>query len=128
MFSRYIKSGILTLIAISIVVGCSALVQASDALAGVYVYEKTGFGGEFTITLNSDGTFQYYEGALSSTFGNGTLTLEDGLLCITEENARQPRTNCFRVEDGSLVFQAEDSDNFMFVKVLDGEQFNGSES
>ena len=66
MFSRYIKSGILTLIAISFVVGCSALVQASDALAGVYVYEKTGFGGEFTITLNSDGTFQYYEGAPGS--------------------------------------------------------------
>lgn len=128
MFSRYIKSGILTLIAISFVVGCSALVQASDALAGVYVYEKTGFGGEFTITLNSDGTFQYYEGALSSTFGNGTWTLEDGLLYITEENARQPRTNCFRVEDGSLVLQAEGSDNFTFVKVLDGEQFNGSES
>lgn len=53
MFSRYIKSGILTLIAISFVAGCSALVQASDALTGVYVYEKAGFGGEFTTTLNS---------------------------------------------------------------------------
>ena len=108
--------------------GCSALVQASDALAGVYVYEKAGFGGEFTITLNSDGTFQYYEGALSSTFGNGTWTLEDDLLCITEENAPHPRTNYFLVEDGCLVFQAEGSDNFIFVTVLDSEQFNASES
>ena len=103
-------------------------VQESITLDGVYVYEKEGFGGEFTITLNKGGTFQYYEGGLSSSFGNGTWTLKDNLLCITEENAPHPLTNYFQVEDGSLVFQAENSDNFSFVTVLAGEHFNASES
>ncbi len=126
MLSKRIKSVIPMLVSVFLITGCGTSVQ--EDIDGVYVYEKEGFGGEFTITLNKDGTFQYYEGGLSSSLGSGTWTLEDELLCITEENAPHPRTNYFLVEDGSLLFQAEGSDNFTFVTVLDGEQFNASES
>ena len=77
---------ILSLIFVLALAGCGASVQGSNALDGIYVYEKEGFGGEFTITLNKDGTFEYYEGGLSSFLGHGTWTLEDGLLCMAEEN------------------------------------------
>ena len=43
-----------------------------DSVAGkTFVWEKEGFGGDFTITLNADGTYQYYEGYLSSYIGFG---------------------------------------------------------
>lgn len=37
-----------------------------------FVWEKPGFGGDFTITLQKDGKYQYYAGFLSSYIGMGT--------------------------------------------------------
>lgn len=50
-------------------------------------------GGDFTVTIREDGTFTYYEGPLSSIFGDGTWYL------------------------------AEDSADFIFVDVADGDRF-----
>ena len=52
----------------------------------IYVWEKEGFGGNFSISLFADGTFQYYEGMLSSYIGMGTWSREGDIITLTEED------------------------------------------
>ena len=105
-------------------VGCGRSVQAGDVAGKTYVYEKDGFGGEFTVTINEDGSFQYYEGFLSSYIGAGTWQLEGDILSLSDdEEMGYEFVNHFQVDDGVLVFQEEDSSNFLYVKLSDGERF-----
>lgn len=110
---------------------------AEDVAGRIYLYEGEGCGGNFTITLNEDGTFQYYEGWLSSYIGMGTWTLsEDGVLRMQDKEMGRfnadgsvgtyVRVNYFKVEKDCLVWMAENSDNFLYVDVADGERFHGS--
>lgn len=105
-----------------------------DVAGKAYTYEKEGCGGAFTISLYADGTFQYYEGFLSSYIGFGTWTLDEGnILTIKDQKMGQlqpdgtlesyNRVNCFKVEKDRLVWIGEQSDNFLYVKVKDGEAF-----
>ena len=93
-------------------------------IAGEYKYEKEGFGGDFMLTLKPDGTYTFYEGALSSYIGSGTWDIYYGALYLNED----PETGyAFKfvlgVEDGQLVYMADFSDEFMYVKVADKEKF-----
>lgn len=89
-----------------------------------FVYEKDGFGGEFTIQINDDGTFCYYEGLLSSYIGIGIWILDNDILVLSDDDSREyPRVNRFEVKDGDLVFLSKDSSNFLYVNVADGERF-----
>lgn len=107
-----------------------------DIAGKTYVYEKDGCGGYFTIDLFADGTFQYYEGILSSYIGMGTWTWEHSVLCLQDQemhrftddfSTMEPyiRTNYFRVEQDCLVWLEENSDNFLYVDVVDGDRFFG---
>ncbi len=87
-----------------------------------FVYEKDGFMGDFTITLNENGTFSYYEGPLSSYLGFGTWTREGNLLTLTDTGG-YPFVNRFLIDGKMLIFVAEGSTNFLYVKVQDGERF-----
>lgn len=102
--------------------GCGRGIKAEDIAGRVYCYEKDGFGGDFTIRLEEDGSFTYYEGGLSSYIGNGDWSLEEDVLTLQERT----RHFCFRVaEKGEeLVFQAEPSGDFTYLKVADGERFS----
>ena len=91
-----------------------------------YVRDAGGFGGDFTVTLNQDGTFSYYAGYLSSYIGRGTWTQEDGVICLADEVLKDSagmQYYYFTVEDGNLIFRAEGSAAFMYVDVKDGERF-----
>ena len=91
-----------------------------------YVRDAGGFGGDFTVTLNQDGTFSYYAGYLSSYIGRGTWTQEDGVICLADEvlkGSAGMQYYYFTVEDGNLIFRAEGSAAFMYVDVKDGERF-----
>lgn len=89
-----------------------------------FVYEKEGFGGEFTIQINDDGTFGYYEGLLSSYIGIGSWILDNDILVLSDDDdIGYPLVNRFEVKDGDLVFLSEDSSNFLYVNVADGEHF-----
>ena len=90
-----------------------------------FVYEKEGFGGEFAIRINEDGTFSYYEGLLSSYMGRGSWILDNNILVLSD-NDGYPLVNHFEVKDGDLVFLSEASSNFMYVTVADGEHFAGT--
>ncbi len=89
---------------------------------GTYKYEGEGFGGDFTITLRADGTYSFYEGMLSSYIGGGHYSFEDGLLVFSEE-AGFELLNRFLYTGDALLFCAEDSDNFIYVKLPDGSRF-----
>ena len=95
--------------------------SSSEEEAAVYVYEKEGFGGPFTIALYPDGTFQYYEGYLSSYIGFGTWEMDGNLLTLREHD--YGLVNHFTITQEGLVFQAEGSDNFPYEEVADGERF-----
>ncbi len=96
--------------------GCTA---KPNTLAGNYVYEQDGFGGKFSVTLKNDGSFTYYEGALSSYIGGGTWTAEKETVVLKDGD----RTFCFAIERGALVFVADRSDTFLYVDVQDGDRF-----
>lgn len=113
---------------------CGKQENIEDKISGkVFTYENEGcglgegMGEDFSISINEDGTFTYCEGNLSSYIGYGKWTLDNEILTISEDErmAGVRRVNCFKVEGDNLVFQEEDSDNFMYVKVEDGEQFIG---
>ncbi len=98
------------------------LAEPVPDLAGkVFVYEKEGFGGKFTVSLHADGTFGYYEGPLSSHIGRGTWAVEGDVLILHEDTFDWKF--CFRVQDGALQFLREGSNQFMYIKVTDGARF-----
>ena len=110
---------------------------AEDVAGKFYTCEKDGFGGSFTINLFEDGTFQYYEGMLSSYIGVGTWTMEENnVLCMKDQEMGRfsddfskmemyVRTNYFKVEENCLVWVAKQSDNFPYVDVENGDRFFG---
>ena len=116
--------------------GDLAAAQTEDALreatvAAVsdrtYTYEKTGFGGEFTIQILGDGTFFYYEGMLSSYIGFGSWSVEGDILTLTDTGlGSHTRYYRFSVNNSYLYFLAEGSDRFTYVEVADGDRFVGS--
>ncbi len=126
---RPIYLSLLILITISLLAGCthSNSVQESDIVGKTYTYEKPGFGGDFTIQIKEDGTFSYYEGMLSSYIGRGTWTLEGDTLFLSDDIiSAYARDNYFKVDGEDLVFQSQNSTNFLYLEVADGERFTGS--
>lgn len=101
---------------------CTGCSDISRGIAGkTYVYEKDGFGGEFGIKLNDDGTFSYYEGMFSSYVGHGNWRVEGGELVLSDDD--HDFVNHFKINGGDLLFIADGSDNFMHVKAKDGDRF-----
>ena len=113
-------------------------ITENDIVNKVYVYEKEGFCGDFTIEIKADGTFTYYEGMLSSHIGSGewTYTDTDRMLTLFEKMVRLDENGnweqftqsySFLVEEDTLIFVNKGSDNglgnFLYVKVKDGEKF-----
>ena len=96
-------------------------VTADDLADQVYIYEKEGFGSDFYIALNSDGSMRCSEGALSSYFGLGTWKLDGDTVILTTDDEKF--VNRFAVKDGTLVYQSADSTGFMYLTVSDGEKF-----
>ncbi|MCI7474506.1 MAG: M56 family metallopeptidase [Clostridiales bacterium] len=91
--------------------------------AGLYLYEGDGFGGDFTISLRADGSFTYYEGHLSSYIGAGQWSVSGDVLTL-EDKTGVSKVNHFRIEGNDLIFQANGSTNFIYVKVADGAVFS----
>lgn len=90
-----------------------------------FVWEKEGFGGDFTITLNEDGTYQYYTGYLSSYIGFGNWSVENGVLTMKENKELCGNDSVFRFAVGNdeLTYLADGSNRFMSVTVENGDRF-----
>ena len=150
MIAKKPKTALVTLICVlliaAVAVGCTftgASDDQSDAPTmqaahfeetnAIYVYEKAGFGSDFFIKINRDGTFTYSEGALSSYFGVGTWTLTGDILALTDNPTTSMKFyNEFRVEEDTIVWLSENSTGFLYrgqVPLTDGARFfyRGSE-
>ena len=108
-----------------VVVAVCFLTSPKDTIEGkVYTYEKSGVLGNFTISLFEDGTFHYTEGMASSYLATGKWTEKGNILTLTDdENLGYKLVNRFRKDGDTLYFIAEDSSNFLYVTVQDGERF-----
>lgn len=120
------------IIACALIIACLFSMAACDRSEDIqniivnktFVYEKEGFGSAFTISINGDGTFSYYEGGFSSYIGGGKWVLDDDILVLSDDDKMgYPLVNRFKVKDDELVFIAKDSSNFLYVNVADGERF-----
>ena len=101
----------------------AVLTFASEKSSNLYVGEKPGFGGDFTITLNADGTYSYYIGFLSSYIGVGTWKSENGVLTMTENKELCGNDNVFRfhITEEGLRYIEDDTGGFMHLR--DGDRF-----
>lgn len=100
-------------------------IVGTDIAGKTYVYENEGSMGNFTITLYDDGTFTYYEGLASSYFGVGSWQMDGSIVTLTDdEELGFPLINKFIMDGDDLVFTEQDSSNFIYVKVEEGERFH----
>ena len=98
--------------------------QRVERLSGSYRYEGEGFGGDFTLTLNADGTFTYSEGPLSSYLGMGEWYADIYGVTLSEmEDDEVLRRFLFTVDGDALVCYGPGSDEFDHVRVPDGGRF-----
>ena len=89
-----------------------------------YVYENEGILGSFAITLYEDGSFTYFEGLASSYIGNGSWMQEGDNITMTDDGeGSYGLVNHFKFVGENLVFVEQNSSNFVYVKVKDGERF-----
>lgn len=104
----------------------SSKTESSEQISGtkIFVYEGIGFGGgNFHIKIHDDGTFTYQQGSASNYYGVGKWSLEGDVLCMKDDISSYTFVNYFKVVENTLVFQAENSTNFMYVHLSDGEKF-----
>ena len=95
----------------------------SAAVSGkTFTWEKEGFGGDFTITLNEDGSYRYYEGFLSSYIGSGDWSVKNDTVVMTEKGGYDAVFR-FSVKDGDLIYRSDGSDRFIYTAVEDGDRF-----
>lgn len=123
MLHRSIK---ILIVVLSMVLALSACAKITkeDLSGNTFVYKGEGFGGDFYITLNDDGTFQYNEGFLSSYIGLGQWVLDGDILTLYEDpNLGYGFVNRFRIIWGKLYYLSEGSDGFIYVEVKSGDQF-----
>ena len=111
----------MVLVAALFLASCSSDDVQTDS---TYVYDGEGFGGAFTISINEDGSFSYYEGFLSSYIGHGKWKIKHNVLTISDGIS----SNKFKMRGNELVFVEEGSTNFMFVKLKDGDKFIKTDS
>ena len=98
--------------------------QALDGdFIGVYTYAGEGFGGDFTITLEADGAYTFYEGPLSSYIGGGHWYAERREISLSEENGFDLRFYFTAADENTLVYEGRYSDEFPSIKVPDGGKF-----
>ena len=96
--------------------------KKNDVIFGkIYKYEGEGFGGDFTIEIKEDGSFEYYAGGLSSYVGIGNWSVSGDTLMLKDNQLDY--VNYFKIDENSLVFMENNSTNFMYVTVKDGENF-----
>jgi hypothetical protein len=97
-----------------------------NVIGKTFIYEGEGLqGDDFKITINEDNTFSYYEGAASSHLGVGTWSQEGNIITLVENDSE--RKNSFEISDTQLIWQENNSDNFIYVKLTDGEVFQLTE-
>ena len=94
---------------------------------GTYV-RSGGFRERFTITLDEDGSFTYYESLTAAHVGMGSYEIKGDRVILTDSTipgfgSMLTRVFTFRYEDGKLIYLADESDSFIYTDLPDGAVF-----
>ena len=113
----------------------SDTVTAFDAeeIYGFYCRMNDNGQDSFSITLYEDGTYTYYETMISSHIGHGTYTVDRNLITLEDNNiptlsGSSKHTYRFEYRNGKLFFLAAESDQFMYIHLPDGAEFDRIET
>jgi len=91
------------------------------SIAGkIFAYEKEGVGGYCTLSFNENGRFLYYPGKLSSYMDGGDWKVDGDTVSLI---GMADKTIYLKITDDTLVYIAEDSDEFPYMDIKDGEKF-----
>lgn len=104
-----------------------------DEICGFYCRKNDNAFDSFSITLYEDGTYTYYETLISSHLGYGEYTVDKNLITLTDNqiptlNGSSQYTFKFEYRDGKLFFLAAESDQFMYVHLPNGAEFDRVET
>ena len=94
----------------------------------IYFYAGNTVNGrtiiDFSITLEPDGRYSWYETPISSFIGTGHYTINDNILTMNDDEGfgRAP-VHRFRMNGDRLFFMERDSDNFHMVRLQDNAEF-----
>ena len=116
---RTLKIGLSFTVLIIILVICCSCSNNQKLKYGAYVCPD-GFGSEFSIVIKDDGTFNYYEGLLSSVIGRCNYEYKDGKVVL---NNYGNKTYSFEYKNNKLVFIKNESDRFTYVDLMDKSEF-----
>ena len=102
-------------------------VQPED-IYGSYSRKNSNGYDYFTLTLNEDGTYSYFETMISSHIGWGEYTIDGEKVTLVDTQipgvyGSHTYVFTFKYEDGKLIYIAEESDHFMYINLPDGAEF-----
>ena len=93
----------------------------NSVIAGkIFAYEKEGAGGYCTLSFNENGRFLYSPGKLSSYMSGGDWKIDGDTVSLI---GMADKTIYLKITDDTLVYIAEDSDEFPYMDIKDGEKF-----
>lgn len=100
--------------------GCNSLEDYGKYVIGkTFIYQDEGYGGDFFIDINEDGTYHCCEGHCSSDYETGIWAVVGKELLLGNDESE----NRFEISKGKLTWRQEGSSGFYFAHVLDGEVF-----
>lgn len=109
------------------ITGCTEQESEKSVAGKIYTYSGEAFSEiesdySFTITINDDRTYSYCESLLSSYIGTGEWSVSDDVLTLSDDTGVEI-INYFLIDGDDLIFIEENSTNFIYVKVKEGERF-----
>ncbi len=112
----------LALVCVMLFASCAKPPYVSNFAGFTYIYEGEGAGGQFSVTINEDGTFSYFEGPESDYIGIGTWEL-DGARIKLSDRGDAGTVNYFTYERGFIIYSSRRSTGYKIVEVKNGERF-----
>ncbi len=123
---KKISALLLLIITVFSLSGCQEAGKSPAGKVFIYENEKEDMYGNFTICVEKDGTFCYRESLWASYVAYGEWTYENGILTLSDTTLKDnPQVFRFLVKGDDIAFIEENSDEFMYVKVADGDIFHG---
>lgn len=127
---KKVTACVLVLLSVVLLASCRQQERYTiETVSGSYARKNDNGFDSFSITLNEDGTYFYYETMISSHLGIGEYTLADGIVTLIDDQiptlyGSRTYTYKFQCKGDKLVFLASESDNFLYVNLPDGAQFD----
>ncbi len=89
-----------------------------------FLFSDPNSKAQFSISLERDGTYSYFEGVDTEYIGVGRWTVEGKRICLTDTYVDSKIVNYFTHEDGNLVYSEKGSTGFPNSEIENGTVFD----